>query len=348
MTQNSYISAVHDYDTDKILVWERPIEGGERVLRTYDAPRYFYVPDENGDYKSITGVKLKKLVAGTEDEHRETIKRYPMRFESDVKPLARVLMDIYYGRPTPVVNYAFLDIEVDYSSKIGFSSPENPYAPINAITIYQSWTGKYLTYAVPPKGFKDYANFQAKIKVMWEEHKLGFEPNVELCANERELLLKMLADIDDADIISGWNSEFFDIPYIVKRLDRVLGKKAPAYMCFKGAKPPRERMVNRFGSPSITYTLHGRTHLDYLDLFKKFTFEGRTSYSLANIAGEELDVPKLEYEGTLEQLYNGTHRPNVSGLTWEDTEKIDSRMEKLNRQRELIRQEIERRKLKVP
>lgn len=300
----SYISAVHDYETDQILVWERPVEGGERSLRMYAPPRYFYVPAEGGEYTSITGSKLKKLVFENDDEFKENVKRYPIRYESDVKPLARVLMDIYYGRPTPVVNCAFLDIEVDYSSKIGFSSPENPYAPINAITIYQSWTGKYLTYAVAPKGYKDHANFQAKIKAMWEEHQLGFEPNVEIVPNERELLIRMLADLDDADIVSGWNSEFFDIPYIVKRLDRVLGSKAPAYMCFKGAKPPRERMVNRFGSPAITYTLHGRTHLDYLDLFKKFTFEGRTSYSLANIAAEELDVPKLDYPGTLEQLYN--------------------------------------------
>jgi DNA polymerase elongation subunit (family B) len=301
---NSYISAVQDYDSDKILIWERPIEGGDRVLRMIDPPRYFYVPDENGSYTGIDGVKLKKLVFDSEDEMNAAIKSNYKRYESDVRPLARALMDEYYGRPTPIIHFAFLDIEVDYSSKLGFSSPENPYAPINAITIYQSWTQKYLTYAVPPKGYKDQENFQAKIKAMWEEHKLGFEPNVVLCNSERDLLLYMLGDLEDADIISGWNSEFFDLPYIVKRLERVLGKKAPAHLCFKGAGAPRERQVNRFGSPAIVFQLKGRSHLDYLDLFKKFTFEGRTSYSLGNIAAEELDVPKLDYDGTLEQLYN--------------------------------------------
>lgn len=305
MTQTNYISAVHDYDVDKILVWERPVEGGPRTTRLVDPPRYFYVPAEDGQYLAIDRkTKLTKLVFDNDDEHKETCKQYPRRFESDVKPLARVLMDEYYGRPTPVVHYAFLDIEVDYSSKLGFSSPENPYAPINAITIYQSWTQEYLTYAIPPKGWAGHMTFQADIARLWEEHKLGFKPNVVLCADEKELLLRMLGDIEDADIVSGWNSEFFDIPYIIKRLQRVLGEKAPAHMCFRGAKPPKERMVNRFGSPAITYTLHGRTHLDYLDLFKKFTFEGRTSYSLGNIAAEELDIPKLDYEGTLEQLYN--------------------------------------------
>ena len=134
MTERSYISAVHDYDSDKIMVWERPIKGGERTARLVDPPRYFYVPDEHGDRLSIDGTKLIKLVFDNDADYSAAIKFHKKRFESDVKPLARVLMDMYYSVPTPVVNYAFLDIEVDYSSKIGFSSPDNPYAPINAIT----------------------------------------------------------------------------------------------------------------------------------------------------------------------------------------------------------------------
>lgn len=306
MSDTSYISAVHDWDTDQIMVWERPITGGDRELKLYPAPRYFYVLDENGPYDTITGEKCRKLVFDSEEEFKETDKATRTRkFESDIKPLARALMDIYYDRPTPIVHYAFLDIEVDYSSKIGWSSPENPYAPINAITIFQSWTGKYLTYAVPPKGWKDKdGSFQDKIKAMWAEHKLGFEPDVTICKNEEELLLYMLGDIQDADILSGWNSEFFDIPYIIKRLERVLGKHGPKHMCFKGAQAPKERKVQRFGSEAIVYQLSGRSHLDYLDLFKKFTFEGRVSYALGNIAAEELDIPKLDYPGTLEELYH--------------------------------------------
>jgi DNA polymerase elongation subunit (family B) len=330
------------------MVWERPVAGGERVLRQYDAPRYFYVPREDGEYTTITDEKVEKLVFGTQDEFKSALKQYRRRFESDLQPEARLLMDEYYGRPTPIVHYAFLDIEVDYSSKIGWSSPENPYAPINAITIYQSWTGKYLTYAVPPKKWKGTEEeLQLRIKALWSEHKLGFEPDVTICKTERDLLLYMLGDIEDADIISGWNSEFFDNPYIIKRLERVLGKKGPSFMCFKGAREPKERVIQRFGSPAITFVLGGRTHLDYLDLFKKFTFEGRVSYSLANIAAEELDVPKLEYDGTLEELYNGTYRPEVSKETWESASAKTDKMEQLNTQRELVRREIERRGLKI-
>lgn len=308
MTQRSYIAATHDRETDQILVWERPVAGGERTVRLVKPPRYFFVPDENGKQLTITNRRVSKVTADSEDEHKALCRTYKERYESDVQPLARVLMDLYYDVPTPVVHHAFLDIEVDYNPKVGFSSPENPYAPINAITIYQSWVTdprkRYLTYAVPPKGWAvEAVAFTTAIQAMWAEHQLGFEPQVVLCRDEEELLLRTLDDLQDADIVSGWNSEFFDLPYIVKRVDRVLGKRSVGHLSFKGARPPTERMVNRFGSPALTYTLHGRTHLDYLDLFKKFTFEGRTSYSLANIAAEELSVPKLEYEGTLADLY---------------------------------------------
>lgn len=347
MTDSSYISAQHDYGSDKIMIWERPVAGGARSLRVVDPPRYFYVPDEDGTYLSITGVKLRKEVFDTEDDFKFARKKYPLSFESDIRPEARALMDNYYDRPTPIVHYAFLDIEVDYDPKLGWSSPENPYAPINAITIYQSWTGQYLTYAVPPKGWKDDGTFQTKIKLMWQDSKLDFEPNVVLCKNEHDLLLYMLGDIEDADIISGWNSEFFDNPYIVKRLEKVLGKRAPAGMCFKGAKPPEERIVNRFGTPAITYTLYGRTHLDYLDLFKKFTFEGRVSYSLANIAAEELDVPKLDYPGTLAELYHGTYVPDTTNETWDTATARKDKLESLNVKRALLLQEIGKRGLSL-
>ena len=80
-------------------------------------------------------------------------------------------------------------------------------------------------------------------------------------------------------------------------------------MCFVGCKKPRQGEVDKFGSPEITYTIYGRSHLDYKDLFEKFTFEGRESYALANILAEEVDHGKLHYEGTLEQLYHGTYNP---------------------------------------
>lgn len=301
MTQANYVGSYHDWDTDTVMVWERD-ENGRKVV-AHRAPHYFYVEDEEGDRASIFGHKLKKLEFDNSDELKAAQRQYGRKFESDIRPEAKVLMNEYYNRPTPDIHFAFLDIEVDYKASIGWSTSDNPYAPINAVTIYQSWTNEYWTYAVPPKGWEDDGTFQEKISAMWNEHKLGFKPNVVICKNEVELLMAMLDDIQSADIISGWNSEYFDLPYIMKRLERVLPKLAHR-MCFIGCKPPRENTVERFGSPAIVYSLNGRTHLDFMELFKKFTFEGRQSYALGNIAAEELDIPKLDYDGTLEQLYN--------------------------------------------
>ena len=299
----NYVGAYYSYDIDAVIVWERD-ENGRRPV-AHHAPYYFYVPDENGEYKSIFNRKLKRIDCEDRDQFQQYLRGYNKYdvHESDIPPMFKVLMNMYHDLPTPIIHYAFLDIEVDYKSSQGFSSPENPYAPINAVTIYQSWTKRYFTYAVPPKGWKNTPEFEGQLDSLWKEHSLGFNRELVLCSNEEELLKCLVRDIQDADIISGWNSEFFDLPYIMKRLERVAPKLIDQ-MSFKGCKPPKESTIERFGATSIVYQLNGRTHLDYLDLFKKFTFEGRTSYSLANISADELDIPKLHYEGTLEQLYN--------------------------------------------
>ena len=305
----SYVGAVVHYDTDKVGVWERNSEG-KRIYKEFKRPHYFYVPKEGGAHRGLDGVELEKLVFDSEDEFKAEGRRYPVKYESDIPPLFKVLMNEYHDLPTPVVNYAFLDIETDYSSKIGFPAPSNPYARINAVTIWQSWTKQYLTYVLPPilddgtvwQGTLE--DIEAEFKVLAEKGELreNDKPIIKICKHENELIACMLEDIQDADIISGWNSEFYDIPYIVRRVELQMPHLLKK-LCFTGCAKPKQRFVERFGTQEMVYSLSGRTHLDYLDLFKKFTFEGRTSYSLGNILQEEIGLPKLHYEGTLEQLY---------------------------------------------
>jgi DNA polymerase elongation subunit (family B) len=303
--QKSYIGIANDYRSDQLMVWERPVAGGPRTLRYVKPPRYFYVPDEDGQYTSIFRQKLSRLDFDSKDEFDYAKRRYSQRYESDIQPLYKCLMNEYYGVPTPQINFALFDIEVDYDSKLGFSSHDNPYAPINAITIYQSWTKEYITVVVPPKGWdRDVPKLLAEIKKVADDAGMKDRPAPIIAYNERELIDVFLDAIEEADIISGWNSDFFDIPYIVQRLMRLFGDQGHSKLCFPGAPRPRSNVVQRFGSPSTTYTLYGRTHLDYLQLFQKFTFEGRTSYALGNILQEEVGLGKIDYEGTLEQLYN--------------------------------------------
>lgn len=292
----NYISGIIDYDTEQVLIWERSEEG--RSLVRYDCPYYFYVEDENGSFTSLEGKKLTRLDFDNQNEFERTAQQYRVRYESDISPLDKVLMENYYKKDAPKLQYAFLDIEVDYKQELGFSSPDNPYAPINSITIYFEWLDSYVTIAVPPKEWT--GNTEEEFKKVMPE----IETNLIIVPNEYSLLLTVLDAIEDCDVLSGWNSDFFDMPYLVKRTEMVLGRKTSQRWCFLGAKYPKFREVEKFGIKNITANLSGRVHLDYLQLFKKFTFEGRTSWALAAIADEELDIPKLDYDGTLEELYH--------------------------------------------
>ena len=109
--------------------------------------------------------------------------------------------------------------------------------------------------------------------------------------------------IEDADVLSGWNSEGYDIPYTVNRIARVLSKNDTRRFCL-WSHEPRPRTFERHGKSAETYDLIGRVHLDYMQLYINFTYEERHSYSLDSIAEYELGERKVAYEGTLDQLYN--------------------------------------------
>jgi DNA polymerase elongation subunit (family B) len=297
----NFVGAYYSSYNQEVLVWERDSDRPDlgRTLKRYDAPYYFYIPDEEGEHESMYGMKLKRLDFETKDAFDSALQRFATRqkHESDISPIDKILMSNYYNVDAPLLHYTLLDIEVDYDSEIGFSSPENPYAPINAITLYHQWKKEYVTYAVPPPSWKN--------KNWDEELDKTLPSKVTLFKTEAELLKATLLSIDDSDVISGWNSEFFDMPYLVKRVEMVLGKDAARLWCFKGSPAPRFEEVERFNEKRITVRLYGRTHLDYLQLFKKYAFGGRSSYSLKAISEEELpDLPKIEYAGTLENLYS--------------------------------------------
>ena len=211
-------------------------------------------------------------------------------------------MTHYYDIQAPKLRVGLLDIEVDYDEDRGFSSVRDPYAPINALTMYIPNDKRFITLVVPPQWYLDeYGDDET------EFFKLGSdlqETDLAFFRTEKELLRRFVELIDDIDVLSGWNSDFFDLPYIIQRIKRSLGQHYVRRMCFEGCQEPQEREIEHFGSLEITFNIFGRVHLDYLNLFKKFTFGGRESYSLAAIAAEELDIPKLEYEGSLANLYN--------------------------------------------
>lgn len=373
----SYISATRV--EDKVMVWERN-EAGERIVVSKDAPYYFYIDDENGEYRTIYGTPVSKVTYKTNQEFRNAKTSFEARkirtWESDIPTELRVLSNSYYGVPEPKLHVSFFDIEVDYDPEIGFSSPLNPYAPINAVAICHKWCNELVVLCVPP----DDKWTEAKLRKFVEQAEVNapipakFKIKYVLCEDEAELLLHFLKAIKDSDVLCGWNSDFFDMTYTAMRIARVLdgedlnlqttetindltGKiqlnwlENPNHMIrqkgrFKFLKQldfPTYGMVSFRFVPTqagklmgVTVDLVGRIRVDYMNLVKKYEPGEKPSYKLSAISdavlvndktGESL-LPKLEYEGSLADLYRSNFaffiRYNIR-----DTEILDGFEDKL-------------------
>ena len=289
----SYIDALFDREHDRIHVVERV--KGNREFREYPANYVFYYDDPRGKFQSIFGNNVSRFSSRNNKEFRKEIRVHSGKqlYESDINPIFRCLEDNYKGQDGPKLNVAFFDIEVDFDPERGFSRPEDPFNAITAISVYLQWLGQMVTLVIPPKHMSRETGQEIASEF---ENTLVFE-------REEDLLNTFLDLIEDADALSGWNSEGFDIPYTVNRVTRVLSKDDTRRFCLWN-QFPKERTFERFGAESQTYDLIGRVHMDYMQLYRKYTYEERHSYSLDAIAEYELGETKTVFEGTLDQLYN--------------------------------------------
>jgi DNA polymerase elongation subunit (family B) len=293
----SYIDGYFDRNSDIIRVVER--QNKERVFKEYPIKYTFYHEDPGGKFKSTTGKPLSRIVSkNSKDFHKElAINRNKTLFESDINPIFQCLSENYLNQDAPDLNIAFFDIETDYDPERGFSQPSDPFMPITAITVSLQWLGTMVTFAIPPKtmGIEE-----AK------ETTKGID-NVYLYKDEADMIKAFLDIIEDADVISGWNSEGYDLPYIINRIKKVMSKDDTRRLCL-WKQMPKKRTFERYGREQETYDLVGRVHLDSLELYRKYTYEERHSYRLDAIGDHEIGETKTVYEGSLDQLYNQDFR----------------------------------------
>ena len=290
----SYIDAIFDKQQDIIRVVERHEEG--RKFIEYPVKYTFYYKDTKGKYNSIYGDPLSKIVCkNTKDFRKEVaINKNKELFESDVNPIFQCLSANYLNKDAPKLQIAFFDIETDFDPERGFADPSDPFMPITAITVNLQWLDSLFTLAIPPKSL---TMEQAQAEVAeWKDDIILFE-------KESDMLQTFLDIIEDADIISGWNSEGFDIPYTVNRVSRILSKDDTRRFCL-WKQLPKKREYEKYGRTAETYDFVGRVHLDSLELYRKYTYEERHSYRLDAIGEAEIGERKTVYEGTLDQLYN--------------------------------------------
>jgi len=289
----SYVDGLLDRQKEKVFVVERI--DGKRIYKDYPINYVFYYEDGNGSFKSIYDTPVRRVSCRSSKDFRKELAIHSGKklYEADINQTFRCLAENYLGKDSPQLQTAFFDIETDFDGVRGYSTPDDPFTKITAITLYLDWLDQLITLAIPPSSMsiEDANAVAAKF-----ENTFMFE-------KESELLLTFLELIDDADVLSGWNSEGFDIPYTVNRVARVLSKDDTRRFCLWD-QFPKEREYEKYGKLSKTFDLVGRVHLDYMLLYQKYTYEERHSYSLDAIGEYELNERKTAYEGSLDQLYN--------------------------------------------
>lgn len=282
-------------DSEVIRVVERV--NGKRVYKEFQPDYHFYINDPNGNHKSIYGDTVKKMVPRSFIEKQKLLKSLSHNVKSwevDVDPVFRCLEQNYQHIEAPQLNIAFFDIETSFDKDNGgWSEASDANNYITSISVHLQWLDEIICLAFPPE------------TLTWEEasaiaEKVG---NTILFKTEAEMLATFIDVIEDADVLSGWNSEAYDIPYIVNRIKKVLGKQETRKLCL-WEQEPKVREFERGGKAQNTYDLIGRVHMDYMQLYKKYNYEERHSYALKAISEAELGETKLDYEGTLDELYN--------------------------------------------
>ena len=290
----SYVDAIHSRDEDRIYVIERDINGKRQYVE-HPANYVLYYSDPKGKFRSIYGDPVGRFTtrkrADFEKERR--ILSNKKLFESDVPVVFRCLSENYLKADAPKLHTCFFDIEVDFDPEKGFSPTSDPFNPVTAISCYLDWLDQLVTMVIAPKHMSQETA---------QEIVSQFD-NCLLFKNEKEMFDVFFQLIEDADVLTGWNSEGYDIPYMVNRVTRVMSKDDTRKFCLLG-QLPKPREYERFGKKETTYDLVGRIHMDYLQLYKKYNYESRHSYKLDAIGEMEVGENKTQYEGTLDQLYN--------------------------------------------
>ncbi len=268
--------------------------GNQFLVRGYDNGQHFETRDEffptlfvktkkESKYRTLSGDPVEPVQPGTVRDCREFYSkyegvdgfeiygndRYIYQYISEKYPEDEIKFDI------TKIKLVTLDIEV--ASEQGFPDVESCCEEILAITIQDYTTKKIITWGVKP-----FNNTRKDV-------------TYNLCESEYALLSSFIHYWmqNTPEVITGWNIQLYDIPYIAKRLNRVLGEKLMKRLSPWGLVTEGEIYIN--GRKHTSFDVGGVTQLDYLDLYKKFTYKAQESYRLDYIAEVELGQKKLDH-----------------------------------------------------
>lgn len=262
---------------------------------------YLFVEAPDGDYKTVWGKPCTKINFDSIDEAG----RFAKTAEASGRIKLHGLNNYQYAyvydnfpvREKPNVKVFNFDIETD--SEGGFAKLSEADKAVT--TIAAKVFGSNDVYIF---GYFDYVTVTPELDRMIRD---GLKVHYIKCASEYELLSKFvrLLELEKPDVLTGWNISGYDIPYLIRRIRRIVNDD-----CAKRMSPFKrieEKEITIFNKPEIKYTLAGVAILDYIELFKKFELKKQESYSLEYISKTVLQASKLDYSEykTLANLYKG-------------------------------------------
>jgi len=276
-------------------VYVRGFDKGLRFKDVVNYTPYLFIPKANGNYKTLDGKSVGKLDFDSVSDARDFISRYEQVSNMEIYGLTTFLylyiFDNYKGDidyDPKLVNIATIDIEC--AADEGFPDIQRADKPLTAITL-RSRNRNFVF------GCGDFKTDDVNTYYM-------------KCKDEYELIQKFLECWEnlDIDIITGWNIEFFDIPYIVNRIRNLFNDTEARRL-----SPWRildEKIVEFRGKENQSFNPAGISVLDYYQLYRKFMFGNQESYKLDFIANVELGEKKIDYSeyGNLLELYKNNHQ----------------------------------------
>ena len=245
--------------------------------RTFRYKKYAYVKNRAGTYVSLYGDKLKRINKWDKDQ--------PELFESDVNPEIRVLVDNYTDSDDVSEGHRVMIFDIEVEVTDGFPDVRRANNKITSIAFNDSILDKYYCYVLDPL-----SKLETEVKRENGDIIVSFKDEYDLL----NAFFKKYMEIQPT-ILTGWNIEFFDISYLYNRATQIVSQSVANLL-----SPISQVHWSDFHN---RYKIAGVNVLDYLALYKRFTFSERPSYRLDAIGDYEVGEKKVEYEGTLNDLY---------------------------------------------
>ena len=296
----------------------RGYDGAERIQKRVPFKPTLFV-DGKGDWSTLEGKQVAPLELDSMKDATDFLKRYENIDTVKIYGMNNMVHQfITYAFPNDInfdpnqIVVSTIDIEV--ASDQGFPEPDVANYPVISICIKSSKEDYFRVWAL--------GDYEPKDNEIYNK-----------CENELQLLdsfLKYWEKHGSPDVITGWNSKQFDIPYLVNRTRKVIGDESVKRFSPWGVVSPRT-VRGKMGRRDVdTYDLMGIAQLDYYDLYQKFTYTQQESYRLDNIAFVELGERKLSYEeyGDLHTLYQNDHQKFIE-YNIRDVDLVDKLEEKL-------------------